>query len=58
MKAISLLNAFHEEGACKNLIGSQDYFSVLMRHLPLKFIISKVEGFILLYTGNEYIILC
>lgn len=43
---------------CKNLIGSLDYFSALMRHLPMKCIISKVEGFVLLCTGNEYIILC
>ena len=46
------------EGACKNVIGSQDYFSELMRQLPLKCIISKIEGFILLCTSNEYIILC
>ena len=54
---MSLLNFFHEEGACKNLIGIQDYFSKLMRQLSLKCVISKVEGFILLCTGNEYIIL-
>ena len=45
---------------CKNQIGGLDYldYTRLMRHLPMKCIICKVEGFILLCTGNEYITLC
>ena len=55
---MSFLNFFLGEEACKNLIGIQDYFSKLMRQLPLKCVISKVECFILLClrkTQDKYL---
>ena len=45
---------FHVTKVHTKLYDIQDYFSVLMGQLPLKCIISKVAGFILLCFGNQH----